>query len=319
MADLRSVATLPDDALGEALRGLGPELAVPSATVNGVDAAARSRALIEWLQEHERRVTGLGAQDRRDTPAAGPLRQPRPATSNRVRRTRSFRRSLLLAAAAVLIVAAIVGAVGLGLPGLRIVTATPSPAGPSVSAPAGFLPSSSPRLTTSPPPSVSASPAVPGSGLGLGVQTTLADARNRSPFPLLLPTDPRLGAPDTVWIDDVGRVTMVWTRRPGLPDTIVPGVSVIASEFPGSINPDYFEKILNEGTTIEPSRVGDAAGFWISGTPHDFVYVMPNGEPAFDSRRLAGDTLAWSKGGVTYRLETGLGQDSTIAMAAGMR
>jgi len=227
----------------------------------------------------------------------------------------------MLAAAALLLVAAIVGAVGLGLPGLRIVTATPSPG--FVSPSAAIVPSTTPSASTSPgaspSASVSAAPGPPGSGLGLGVQTTLADARQRSSFPLILPTDPRVGPPNTVWVDDVGRVTLIWTSRRGLPDTIVPGISVIVSEFPGSIDPGYFEKILTAGTTVEPVRVDEASGFWIAGAPHDFIYVKPNGEPDYDSRRQAGDTLAWSANGVTYRIETGLGQDSTIAIAAGMR
>ncbi len=298
MADVRSLATLSDEALAEVLRGLAPELATPPVTLNGVDAAARSRALIEWLQARERR-------------------EERPARRlQSVRARRSFRRSLVFAVAAVLVVAAIVAAVELGLPGLRIITATPSPVPAS---PSAGVPSSEATSSPSPSPSVSAAPGPPGSGLGLGTRTTLDSARRVSGFPLILPTDPRLGAPDGVWIDDVGRVTLVWTSRPGMRDTIVPGLSVILSEFPGSINPDYFEKILSQGTTIEPVRVDQSSGYWIAGAPHDFVYVKPDGEPDYDSRREAGDTLAWSMNGVTYRIETGLGEDSTVAIAAGMR
>jgi hypothetical protein len=352
MADVRFLATLSDDALAGALRELGPGLAAPSVTVNGVDAAFRSRVLIQWLQARERGETlpapRLGPireprttprvgplVEPRAAPRVGPLLQPRPSTrvgpryqpepSRRLRparSSRSFRRSLVLAVAAVLVVAAIVGAVGLGLPGLRIITAPASPRGSEPPAAAGSPPPSSSGFaspSTSPTSSVSAAPGPPGSGLGLGVQTTLADARQRSSFPLLLPTDPRLGPPDTVWVDAVGRVTLVWARRTGFPDTIVPGVSVIVSEFPGSIDPGYFQKILGEGTTIEPVRVDQSSGYWIAGAPHDFIYVNPSGEPDFDSRRQAGDTLAWSMKGVTYKMETGLGEDSTVAIAAGMR
>ena len=340
MADVRFLATLSDDALAGALRELGPELAAPLSMVNGVDAAFRSRVLIQWLQARERGETlpapRLGSVhepvaprvgrplEPRAAPRVGPLLQPRPAPGVQpARRSRSFRRSLVLAVAAVLVVAAIVGAVGLGLPGLRIITAPPSPTGSEPPAAAGSPPPSSSSGLASPStpgaPSVSGAPGAPGSGLGLGVQTTLADARQRSSFPLLLPTDPRLGPPDTVWVDTVGRVTLVWARRAGFPDTIVPGVSVIVSEFPGSIDPGYFEKILNPDTRIEQVRVDQASGYWISGAPHDFIYVNPSGEPDFDSRRQAGDTLAWSMNGVTYKMETGLGEDSTVAIAAGMR
>ena len=94
-----------------------------------------------------------------------------------------------------------------------------------------------------------------------------------------------------------------------------PGIGLIVSEFSGHIDDGYFEKILSAGSTIEPVKVAGQGGYWISGTTHEFIYVGPNGEPTYESRRLVGDTLAWSTGEVTYRIESGLGRDRTLAIA----
>jgi hypothetical protein len=41
--------------------------------------------------------------------------------------------------------------------------------------------------------------------------------------------------------------------------------------------------------------------------------------PVFDSRRIVGDTLLWARGGVTYRLESGLDRAAAIALAETLR
>ena len=223
-----------------------------------------------------------------------------------------MRRGLVLAIAAILVLAAVAGAIGFGLPGLRIVFGpgpTPTPVlSPSIGA---ASPSSSPAA--SPTPTPTAGP--PGSTLGLGRQVTLAEATAQAPFPVAVPSDPTLGPPDTVWIDGVGRVTLVWAAKPGLPSTNEPGIGLIVTELPGRIEPDYFQKLLNAQTTIEDVDVGGAAGYWISGDPHQFIYVDASGQPVFETRRLVGDTLAWSVGPVTYRLESALGRDESIRLA----
>ena len=297
MADLRSFAQLPDPGLEDVLRELGRSVALPETTSpDGVDLARRVRLRIE---------------------AAGAARPG--ATLRRLaspRGLRSVRRSVVLAIAAVLVLAAIAGAIGLGLPGLRIISApTPRPSVVAGSAPA------SPSFSSSvvPSASVSASPSSPGSGLGLGRPLPLAEAQKIATFQIALPTDPRVGPPYSVWIDDVGRVSLVWTARPALPATEESGVGLILSEFPGTLDAGYFEKILAAGSTIEPVKVAGHAGYWISGAAHEFIYVAPDGEPTYESRRLVGDTLAWSTGAVTYRFESALGRDRTIALAETLR
>ncbi len=230
---------------------------------------------------------------------------------------RPVRRGLVLALAALLIVAAVAGAVGFGLPGLRIVFGPAATPGSSAASTPPTTGSSLPTASGAPTASPSAGP--PGSTLRFGDAVTLAEARARAGYPLLVPSDPRLGPPDAVWIDDLKRVTMVWIPRPGLPPESQSGLGLVVSQFPGRIDPGYFEKILHPGTTIEPVTVDGHDGYWISGSPHEFVYVDPGNDVVFDSRRLAGDTLAWSADGTTYRVEAGLGKDEAIRIAESLR
>ena len=299
MADRRRLATLSDDGFADAIRALGGELAVPTIPAGGPDLALRATTAIQaagiapesgWLDR-------LGLRPR-----------GRPAT-------RPLRRGLVIAVVALLALAAIAGAIGFGLPGLRIIfgptaTASPSPM-PTVSG--------APTPSRAPTPTPTVGP--PGSTLGLGRIVTLAEARTAVGIPIILPSDTRLGAPDLIWLDDVGRVTMLWLARPGLTTIVEPGISLIVTEFPVHMDEGYFQKILGGGTTIETVKVGASTGYWITGDPHEFVYVGPGptGEPTFENRRLVGDTLAWSVDDVTYRLETSLGKDEAIRVAESMR
>ncbi len=288
MTDRARLAALPDDAFGAALRELGGALDMPrlATTVDGTDLARRVRQRIEASGQAVPR-TGLLERLGLAHPGGRPVR-----------------RGLVLALAALFVVAAVAGAVGFGLPGLRIVF------GPTPSASAS--PSSS---TAAASPTPSPTPGPPGSLLRLGEPVTLDEARARAGYPLLVPADPRLGPPDAVWIDELKRVTLVWTPRPGIPAESESGLGVVLSQFPGRIDSGYFEKILRPGTTIVPVTVGGHDGYWIAGSPHEFVYVGPGNEVVYDSRRLAGDTLAWSVDGTTYRVETGLGQAEAIRIA----
>src|SRR3712207_7864772 len=42
---------------------------------------------------------------------------------------------------------------------------------------------------------------------------------------------------------------------------------------------------------------------WISGEPHLFWYLAPDGTFIEESRRVVGNTLAWERDGILYRIE----------------
>ena len=299
MRDPFAGMTMTDADLEIALRDLSRSLAVPAGTdgTGALDPARRARIRIE--QASATRPTS-----------------PLPGWISRGRdwlRGGRLRRGLVLALVAVIVVAAIAGAIGLGLPGIRIVTAPSASAGAT-----GAAPSGSPTAGASGP---SASPTVagpPGSGMGLGDPIAVADASTAAGIPLRLPTAAGVGAPVSAWTLD-GRLSLVWATNRALPSTREPGIGLILSEFRGSLEPEYFQKIIGPDTTITPVTVDGVTGYWISGAPHEIVFVDEHGQPIFDTRRIVGDTLLWARGGVTYRLESGLDRAAAIALAGTLR
>ena len=296
---------LPGAALDAALLDLSAALAIPDASAaRGVlDPAVRARLRIE-----------RGDGPRTVAPRWRRWVHPGPIPGSRL--GRPIGRSAALALLAILVVAAIAGAIGLGLPGIRIVTA-PRPSALASSTVLG--PSARPSASSPTPASPTATIAgPPGTGLGLGDPIPVADAAAVVDIPVSLPRVKGVGPPATAWLLD-GRLTFVWPTGPGLPPTAAPGIGLLLSEFRGSLDPGYFLKIVDSGTILTTVTVDGVTGYWISGASHEIVYVDANGRPVFDSRRSVGDTLLWARGDVTYRLESGLGQAATVALAEAMR
>lgn len=211
-----------------------------------------------------------------------------------------LRRSLVLAVAVVLVLAAVAAAVGLGLPGLRFVFGDPTP-----------FPSPVPAASLVPTGPVGP----PGSELGLGTAVSLADAERMAGFDLRLSTDPTIGPPDAAYVASFGAVSLVWEPAPNLPATEFGGVGLLITEFRGDVDEGYFEKVLHFDTTVTRVTVDGEPGYWIAGPPHFFIYLDPRGEPVEDSRRIVGDTLAWTDGELTLRLESALGMEAALGLA----
>ena len=291
MSDLRRpLATLGDDELGAELRSLaawldGPTVGVPA---GAADPARRARLRIE----------AAGGRTGRRWPPHG------------FGSARPVRRSLVLAILALIVLAAIVGAIGFGVPGIRIFFTGASPA-PSTS----LAPSATSTLAASASPTL---PGPPGSDLDLGFLTTSAEAPNLTEFGLLRPTDPAIGVPDTIWYRE-GRLTLIWTSRPGLPDTEAAGIGLLLTELRGSVDREFIGKMVGSGTTLTPVMVSGSTGYWIAGALHDFFYLDANGQVVNDGRRAVGDTLIWTRGTVTFRLETSLGREAAIRIAETIR
>ena len=284
--------TLDDDGLETVLRALAREIDWPTAvavTADGVtagpDIATKVRArLIDGERRREpRRWWSIGG--------------------------RPVRRSLVLAIAALLALAIAAAAVGLGLPGLRITFGEP---------PASVLPSptATPTGSQSPTPTPTLPP-IAGMRLNLGRQVALDEVEAVSGVPVKLPTDERLGPPDSVWVDRAkgDQVAYVWKAGGDLPETLERGVGLVLMQFDGADDREYYEKMINTGTTLERVTVDGHDGYWISGDPHFFFYTTSNGAFVEDTRRWVGDALIWNDGTATYRIECALGRDATIELA----
>ncbi|MFL5768848.1 MAG: hypothetical protein ACJ765_02080 [Chloroflexota bacterium] len=280
MAEQRGpFGAMDDTALEAALRDLGPAIAYPAAVVGASDIASLVRQRIV---------------------AAPPAPAPRGILG--WVGARPLRRSLLIAAAALLILAAVAGAIGLGLPGIRIIFGGPT-----------ALPSA--------PSSVGPTPAVSqalGMALGLGAVVPLEDAERIAGMDFILPTDPEIGAPDVSYIL-VNRAALVWSGRPGLPADPETGVGLLLNEFRGAVDEGYYTKALDSGTRVTQVEVNGKRGYWIDGSPHFFYYIDPTGRVVEDSHREVGDALIWSDGDHTYRLESQLGMEAAIQLAESLR
>ena len=269
-----------------------------------------------------------GLADVIDWPAAGPARAGGPAEGTdlaavvRVRieageapaarrgfgafgSWRPARRLLTIALVVVLtltVLAALAGAAGLGLPGLRLSLGGPA-GGPSPSAPPTAAPSATPV-------------GPPGSRMGLGTPVALADLDARAGFPVRWPSDPALGPPDAAYISPAmnGQVALVWAARPDLPATIEPGVGLVLTAFRGEVDDGFFTKSINMGATVRLVLVDGDRAFWVGGEPHMLYYETAAGS-VFDSRRWVGDAWLWADGPITYRLESALGLERATELA----
>ena len=295
MADPR-IQRWPDAELVGALRRIEPEIAWPAAaarSTTGPDLAAAVRERIAAMPQAQGRSVAPGA--RRSLPWAGWVARP-------------ARRALLIAVALLIALAALAGAAGIGLPGLRVLFG-----GGSVGPP--------PSLEASQSPSASGS--LPGADLFLGDPLPPGDPGALDAlagFQVGWPADSRAGQPDVAYVDGTkhGQVSLVWSVGGTRPATLEPGVGLLMTEFLGSVDEGFYSKMAGSGTTVEAVLVGGHQGYWLSGDEHFFFYTGPGGVVQ-DTRRWVGDALIWSDGTVTYRLESALGRDATIQIAESVR
>ena len=149
-------------------------------------------------------------------------------------------------------------------------------------------------------------PPVPVVGnLDLGRQVTLAEARRRAPW-LLVPTD----APDRVYVSTAipgGKVSLLW----GTPAS----VRLLLTEF--RAQQTYIEKLIEPNTEVEPVEIGDI-GVWLE-EPHVLLFTDRDGRFRQNTARLAGKTLLWQQGDLTFRLESGLDRTGAVALANSLR
>jgi hypothetical protein len=136
-------------------------------------------------------------------------------------------------------------------------------------------------------------------------ETTLADAQQRSGYPILLPTYPSdLGKPDRVFVqeEDGVMVFLVWLD-PQKPERVLMSLHFIPS---GSW---VIKK--SEPETIQETSVSGHRAVWATGT---YPFILSNGDIEF-TRLISGNVLIWANGDVTYRLETDLSLEESLKIA----
>jgi hypothetical protein len=151
----------------------------------------------------------------------------------------------------------------------------------------------------------------------LGERATLAEARARAGFELVVPG--ALGEPDLVYFDSsvpAGRISFVY-----LPNTKTPavtGVGLLLTQFSGELSPDLIGKLV-QATDVEQVAIGGAPGYWLSGEPHVFFYRDTEGEVRDETMRLAGNTLLVERGDLLIRIEAEIGKEEALEIARSLR
>lgn len=159
-----------------------------------------------------------------------------------------------------------------------------------------------------------------GQRLGLGSQTTLAQAQSQVKWHIVVPAS--LGQPDEVYLQlppagpPEGEVTLVYSARPGFKTAGETGVAVLVTEVKGS--GQFFGKIIGNGTTMEDVTVNGHQGYWISGKPHDFFFVDADGNTRDETLRLATNTLLIDDNGTVIRIEGDMTKAQALELAASL-
>ncbi len=161
-----------------------------------------------------------------------------------------------------------------------------------------------------------------GTRLGLGSQTTLSSAAGAVRWHVLVPSN--LGQPDEVYLQlpplgpPQGEVTLVYSGRPGIPTSGQTGVGVLVTEARGSVNTDFFGKMLGPDATLEEVTVAGHHGYWIAGQPHVFFLIDSDGNTRDETLRLATNTLLIDDGGTIVRIEGDLTKAQAFQIAASL-
>jgi hypothetical protein len=120
-----------------------------------------------------------------------------------------------------------------------------------------------------------------------GIPMSLAEARNRVVFDVVVPE----GYQRVYWSPEI--VTFVWPDR-------------LLMEFEG--DEQILKKVVEEDTRVEYLDVNGYSAVWLEGAPHGLF--LPGGE-----KRLAGNVLIWVRGTLTFRLEGELTRERALELA----
>jgi hypothetical protein len=153
--------------------------------------------------------------------------------------------------------------------------------------------------------------------LDLGRGVTAAEADTLVEFPVRVFHSEDLGAPDGYFFAEPpagGAISIVYRASSELPEVGDTGVGLLLTQFEGRPDEGYFKKLHEVEEPLEFVTVNGAPGYWIADV-HELLYYDRDGELREDESRLAGSTLVWEYGGVTYRLESALTKEEAVRYA----
>lgn len=176
------------------------------------------------------------------------------------------------------------------------------------------------RVRVEPVPSVLPAPTLAASEAsataGFSGATSLAEAVTSLEAPILLPSyPPELGLPDQVFLQDIGgpAIVLVWLDSER-PERVRLLLQVLSSRA-------FAEKLLSDPERTQRLAETTARGqpaLWVRG-PHLLEVRATAGSELVLRRLVPGDTLIWSEGELTYRLEIDQGLAEARRIAASLR
>ena len=156
-----------------------------------------------------------------------------------------------------------------------------------------------------------------------GEPVTLQEAKDRYKARIRLPQ--LLKGPSSVfWMvpPRSGQVTAVWKPQKDLPKTDDPRVGMLFTQFRGEATG---RPIMTKGqagsqvaSKLEQLKVKNSTAWFISGPRHT-VMINDDAGTRVDTARLAGNTLLWTSGEFTYRLEGNFTKATALRIANSVR
>ena len=176
-----------------------------------------------------------------------------------------------------------------------------------------------------PTPTVAATPE-PNLGLLLGTPVTLEEARQQVDFPIAVPDVPGLGMPDEVYVRVSGasdQVVFLYGARPGFPAAAETGIGLLLIQFEAPDDAFWGVKQIASGNEVSPVDVNGKDALWIGGS--HLLMIAPDPDPVSrqqpapdltdSTARRSANVLLWAESGVTYRIESALSREESIALA----
>jgi hypothetical protein len=150
--------------------------------------------------------------------------------------------------------------------------------------------------------------APPTGSLRLGRPVALARARSVVSWRLAMPRLRGLGDPSVhvSGLPEGGRISLVYRR-------------VLITQFRGGLRREFIRKSLGPDSAAERVMVGGERGYWLTGRPHQIVFLDSRGQVVADTLRLAGNVLIWTRRGVVLRLEGEISKELALRIARSMR
>jgi hypothetical protein len=93
---------------------------------------------------------------------------------------------------------------------------------------------------------------------------------------------------------------------------------VLITEARGGISDQFFGKMLGPDTKLEALTVAGGQGYWVTGSPHMFVFLDASGTIRPETMRLATNTLILVEGGTVIRIEGNLTKAQALEIAASL-